>query len=87
MTFLLRSLLVALTVTLASCGGGSDASFDNGGERLLRSIGITPNPLALTIGETGSLTATGTFTDGSTEDLTTRVSWASSDVTLPVNPV
>ncbi len=47
----------------------------------LRSIAVTPTNTTLPTGETEQFTATGTFTDNSTEDLTRQVSWTSSDTT------
>ncbi len=45
----------------------------------LTSIAITPTNLSLAAGMTQQFTATGTFSDGSTQDLTSSVTWASSD--------
>ena len=44
----------------------------------LTSIAITPNPITIANGTSIQLTATGTFSDGSTEDLTKSVSWAAA---------
>jgi N-acetylneuraminic acid mutarotase len=44
----------------------------------LISIAVTPANAALQVGSVQSLMATGTFTDGSTADLTTSVTWSSS---------
>lgn len=45
----------------------------------LASIAITPNPLALVLGLSGALTATGTYQNGITQDLTSQVAWSVSD--------
>ena len=47
----------------------------------LKSIAVTPANTSLPAGETEQLTATGTLSDNSTEDLTGQVTWASSDTT------
>ena len=47
----------------------------------LKSITVTPANTNLPAGETEQLTATGTLSDNSTEDLTSQVTWASSDTT------
>ncbi len=47
----------------------------------LTSIAVTPANTNLPAGETEQFTATGTFSDGSTENLTNEVTWASSDTT------
>jgi uncharacterized protein YjdB len=44
----------------------------------LQSIAITPSPLSLAAGSTQQLTATGTYSDGSTANLTNAVAWSSS---------
>lgn len=48
---------------------------------LLVSIAVTPADVTLPLGSTRQFTATGTFTDSSTQNLTTQVTWMSSDDT------
>jgi hypothetical protein len=49
----------------------------------LTSLAITPSTFSLqTVGQTQQLTATGTFNDGSTQNLTGSSTWTSSDVTV-----
>jgi uncharacterized protein YjdB len=45
----------------------------------LESIAVTPADTSLPAGETEQLTATGTYSDKSTQNLTDQVTWASSD--------
>ena len=45
----------------------------------LQSISVTPADTSISVGSTQQYTATGTFLDGSTEDITNQVTWASSD--------
>jgi hypothetical protein len=45
----------------------------------LVSIEVTPAAPSITLGSTQQFTATGSYSDGSTQDLTTQVTWASSD--------
>jgi outer membrane protein assembly factor BamB/uncharacterized protein YjdB len=45
----------------------------------LLSIAVTPNNPTVTVGKTKQLTATGSYSDGSTQDLTAQVTWESSD--------
>lgn len=47
----------------------------------LVSIAVTPNNPTTTSGKTRQLTATGTYSDSSTRDLTTQVAWSSTDGT------
>src|SRR5579859_2862025 len=44
----------------------------------LTSIAITPNPASVAVASTISFTATGTFSDASTSNITTSVTWSSS---------
>jgi hypothetical protein len=48
----------------------------------LSSIAVTPDLPVIALGTTQVFTATGTFTDGSVQDLTPQVEWASSDVSV-----
>src|SRR4029077_5712017 len=48
----------------------------------LQAITITPGGASVPIGATVRLTASGTFSDGSTGDVTTEVAWASIDNTI-----
>jgi uncharacterized protein YjdB len=48
----------------------------------LESIQVTPVTPAVSAGTTRQFTATGTFSDTTTQDLTTQVTWASSDITV-----
>jgi hypothetical protein len=45
-------------------------------------ITITPDPATIFLGASQQFTATGTFSDGSTQDLTTQVTWKSSNKTI-----
>ncbi len=45
----------------------------------LSSISVTPNPADVAVSGSTSLSALGTFSDGSTLDVTDRVTWSSSD--------
>lgn len=48
----------------------------------LASIAIAPNPVSVAKGATQNLTATGTYSDSTTYDLTNVVTWLSSDTTI-----
>ena len=54
------------------------------GKPALQSISVTPNPSSLPIGESEQLTATGTYSDGSVQDVTHTVVWTSSASTVTV---
>ncbi|MCE9574407.1 MAG: Ig-like domain-containing protein [Deltaproteobacteria bacterium] len=51
---------------------------------VLTSIAITPTNPSVTLGIDQQLGATGTFSDGSTQDLTTQVTWGSSDEAVAI---
>jgi uncharacterized protein YjdB len=48
----------------------------------LTSIAVTPADPTIALDDTQQFTATGTFSDNSTEDLTDQVTWSSSDVSV-----
>jgi len=48
----------------------------------LISITITPDPLAIVLGLTGSLVATGAYQNGTTQVLTTQVAWTIADPSI-----
>jgi hypothetical protein len=50
----------------------------------LVSIAINPQTPTIALGTTQQFTATGTYTDGSTQDLTTVATWNSSDATVAI---
>src|SRR5439155_13753081 len=49
---------------------------------LLASIAVTPANPSITQGKTQQFSATGTYSDGSTKNLTTQVTWASSNTAV-----
>jgi len=51
----------------------------SGSTATLLSIAVTPHDPTIVIGKARQLTATGTYSDNSTLDLTTQVTWTSSD--------
>src|SRR5206468_663501 len=64
------------TVTLAS--DSTTATVTVAPTLTLTSLAVTPTNPSIVTGGTQQFTATGTFSDGSTQDLTTSVTWASS---------
>lgn len=51
----------------------------------LSSIAVTPNNASIALGTTQHFTAIGTYTDGSTQNLTAQVSWASSSSNVTIS--
>lgn len=71
----LLALLILLHLLItAGCGGGG------GSHPTLTSIAVTPASATLTVGETRQFTASGTYSDNSTKDITSKVTWTSSPV-------
>jgi hypothetical protein len=76
-SFLATALLLIAVLTLPACGGGSGGNSPPPPATLV-SIAVTPNNSNVPMGLTQQLKATGTFSDGSTADLTSTTSWNSS---------
>lgn len=79
-----RQLLVGLLVaaalsslSLAGCSGSGQS-----GPPTLRSIAITPVNATISVGSNQQFSAEGTYSDGSVTDITSSVSWSSSDQTI-----
>ena len=64
------------TITASSASVSSSTSITVGNPALV-SLTISPMSAALPLGTSQQFTATGTYTDGSTQDLTGSVTWAS----------
>lgn len=64
--------------SLGGGAGGGGGNLPDGGGVTLLSIGITPATPQLAVATALQLGATGTFSDGTTQDLSAQVSWNSS---------
>ncbi|MBW4056180.1 MAG: ATP-dependent DNA ligase, partial [Proteobacteria bacterium] len=62
---------------MAGCGGGGSSP-----PKTLLSIAVTPANPVITVGMSQQFSATGTFSDNTTSDLTTSVTWNSSATTV-----
>jgi hypothetical protein len=69
-------LMMLFLLHLPGCGGGN--SGQNSTHELI-SISVTPTNPTIAINTSLQLIATGTYSDNTTEDLTSSVSWSSSD--------
>jgi len=58
---------------------GRTIVFVSGDAPQLRAIVVSPNPATMAVGQTAQLTARGVHDDGSTKDITTTVTWSSSN--------
>jgi len=68
-----------ITATSGSISGATSLTVTGA---VLVSIALTPATPSVPLGLLQQFTATGTFSDGSTQDLTKSVTWASSDSTI-----
>jgi uncharacterized protein YjdB len=69
------SLMVVLT-SLSACGGGGGSSAPS--PVTLQSVAVTPGSPMLSVGAQQQLSATGTYSDSTTKDLTALATWMSS---------
>jgi len=72
-----------VTITAASGGvAGTGSLIVTGGAKTLTSIAISPATATIALNGTQPFTATGLYSDGSTQNLTSSVTWSSSNTTL-----
>ena len=75
----IRAALLAVFVSvLTACGGGGGSSTPASPPVTLQSIAITPNTPSVSAGFTQQFEATGTYSDDTTANLTSKVSWSSA---------
>jgi 6-phosphogluconolactonase (cycloisomerase 2 family) len=75
-------LLLALmgVMFLAGCGGGGGSQQTSVPQ--LASISVAPSNPTLTLGANQAFTATGKYSDGSTKDLTSAVTWSAANTSV-----
>ena len=73
------SLMVVLT-SLSACGGGGGSSAPS--PVTLQSVAVTPGSPMLSVGAEQQLSATGTYSDSTTKDLTALATWTSSSTSV-----
>lgn len=74
----LRGLVKGPTTVTATLGALTATANATVTDAVLTAIAVTPVNLSLPKGLTRQMTATGTFSDASTQDITNQVTWASS---------
>jgi uncharacterized protein YjdB len=74
-----RSLRASIVGCLLVAAFAAACSNSDRAQRSLVAIAVTPTNPAIAIGTSAQLAATGTFSDGTTEDVTTRLAWSSTD--------
>lgn len=73
--------ILSFCLLLTACSGVKDqkGSGASGGSASLTALSVTPSAVSIAVAATVSLHATGTYSDGSAKDLTSSVTWNSSD--------
>lgn len=77
-------IVVMITMVLIGCGGGSNAPVTptSPQQAKLTAVSISPANSSLPVGATQQFAATGTYSDGSTKNLTAAVNWHSSNTNI-----
>jgi len=73
----LGNAIGSATIT-ATSGSQNGAASVNVGQAALVGLSVTPSSSSLPLGESEQLTATGKYSDGSTQDLTSSATWTTS---------
>ena len=79
--------ILLFSVLLTACSGVKNTSQQGGGggqpvSASLTAVNVTPPAASIATAATMSLHATGTFSDGSTQDLTSSAQWKSTDTSV-----
>ncbi|HEV7217890.1 MAG TPA: Ig-like domain-containing protein [Terriglobales bacterium] len=84
----LRCFLLVFLAVMTACGGGisnnSTGSTGSHASVVLQSIQVVANNPSFAAGLSQQLTATGSYSDGSTKDLTSTAVWSSSNASVAV---
>jgi hypothetical protein len=78
---LLLAVLLICVCLCAACGGGG-AIGGGGGQPNLTALQVSPGNASIAAGLTQKFTATGTFSDGTSRDMTGSVTWATSNPSI-----
>ena len=70
-------IVLLLLFTITGCGGGGGST-----PKTLVSIAVTPANSSIALNTSQKFSATGTFSDSTTQDLTTSVNWTSLDTSI-----
>ncbi len=71
-----------LLIIISGCGGGGGVSGSTGSSAELVAISITPSNPQIAKNTSQAFTATGTYSDNTTRDLTDSVTWSSSNTNV-----
>lgn len=80
-SFITVIVILSSALILTACAGKDDSDDDNGinSNITLTSITVTPANPYVVVGATQQFAATGTYSDNSTQDITSSVAWSSSN--------
>jgi uncharacterized protein YjdB len=76
----LSLLAAAFAGVLSGCGSANSTTTTP--QKILKTIALTPATASLSVGATQQFKAIATYTDGSTADLTSSVSWVTANTTI-----
>lgn len=68
-----------ITAALSAVSGTAKLTVSAASGRTLKSIAISPNPASFALGANQQFTATGTYSDGSTANVTSTASWTAAN--------
>jgi trimeric autotransporter adhesin len=74
--------ILSFCLLLAACSGVKNQGGGQPGSASLSGVSVTPSAATIATAGTLSLHATGSYSDGSSKDLTASVSWSSSDTNI-----
>lgn len=72
-------IIIGLACLSSNCGFAGAPNASGAGTPSLQSIALNPTSATIKVGATQTFKATGSYSDGSTKDLTTSASWTSSN--------
>src|SRR5215510_3009914 len=70
---------VTITASLSGIGGTASLTVTAPPPATLQSITVTPNPASVLVGSTVTFAATGHYSDGSSQNITSQATWSSSN--------
>jgi uncharacterized protein YjdB len=73
------ALLILISLWVAGCGGGSGGGSPTA---TLVSVAVTPAGPRIPVGVTSQFAAIGTYSDGTSHDISTQVTWSSSNTAV-----
>lgn len=73
-------VMTAVSLTFSGCGSGGSSS--GGGNKTLTSISVTPGSASIPAGLTQQYKAQGSYSDGTSGDITSSVTWSSSSTNI-----